>query len=155
MKVHSYEKAFLAVGVVLLIGCAGALVYASVGMGMHLPGEHGVIDPKEVFATPPFDNPGLKQVGPNAYEAVILGQMWSFSPAEITVPVGAEVTFIATSADVIHGFHLDRTRINLMLIPGQIARTTYRFERPGVHLVICHEYCGLAHHTMYGKVTVK
>lgn len=155
MKVHHYEKAFLAVGVLLLIACAGALAYASLGMGMHLPGEHGVIDPKAVFSTPPFDNPGVRQVGPNAYEVVVLGQMWSFAPAEITVPAGAEVTFIATSADVIHGFHLDRTRVNMMLIPGQIARATYRFETPGQHLVICHEYCGLAHHAMYGRVTVK
>lgn len=155
MKVHHYEKAFLAVGVVLLVVCAGALVYASVGMGMHLPGHVGKVDPQALASTPPFDNPGVRQVGDQAYEAVIVAQMWSFSPAEITVPAGAQVTFIGTTADVIHGFHIDKTRVNLMLIPGQIARATYTFATPGEHLLVCHEYCGLAHHTMYGKVTVK
>ena len=30
MKVHTYEKAFLAVGIAVLVVCGGALVYATV-----------------------------------------------------------------------------------------------------------------------------
>ena len=37
MKIHTWEKAFLTVGVIVLIACAGALVYASVVHGIHLP----------------------------------------------------------------------------------------------------------------------
>ena len=155
MKTHTYEKGFLAVGGVLLLGCLVALGYASVAMGIHLPGHSVKMDPQQVYTTPPFDKPGMRQTGPNSYDVVLIGQMWSFTPSEITVPVGADITFIATSTDVIHGFNIQHTRINMMLIPGQIARNTYRFKAPGEHLLICHEYCGLAHHTMFGKVTAK
>ena len=101
------------------------------------------------------DATAITPLGDNRYEVVFTGQMWSFSPAEITVPVNADVVFTGTSADVIHGFHVEQTRINMMLIPGQISQNTYRFTKPGVYQLICHEYCGLAHHTMAGKVIVK
>jgi cytochrome c oxidase subunit 2 len=31
---------------------------------------------------------------------------------------------------------------------------TVKFDRPGEYLFICHEYCGVAHHIMYGTITV-
>lgn len=155
MKVHTYEKAFLTVGGALLVLCLGAIVYASTAKGIHLPGHGGHVDPQQVRQTPPFDQPGVRQTGPNSYEAVILGHAWAFTPAEIRVPAGAKVSFIATSADVIHGFHIAKTRINLMLIPGQITRAEYTFKEPGEYLLVCHEYCGLGHHAMAGKVIVE
>jgi cytochrome c oxidase subunit 2 len=36
-----------------------------------------------------------------------------------------------------------------------VSRNSYRFRKPGEHLLICHEYCGLAHHTMYGRIIVE
>jgi cytochrome c oxidase subunit 2 len=152
MKVATTEKAFLLVGGIALVGCMLALTWGTLAMGIHLPGRVAEVDPQTVRATPPFDRPGVRQVGPNRYEAVVIGQAWAFIPSEIRVPVGAEVTFIGTTADVIHGFHIETTRVNMMLIPGQVSRTTYRFERPGEYALICHEYCGLGHHTMFGKV---
>lgn len=155
MKVETYERAFLWLGGLLLIACLGALLYASVAMGIHLPGRVGTLDPAEVRATPPFDALGVRQLGPNAYEVVMIGQIWAFLPNEVRVPAGAEITFTATSADVLHGFHIDGTRINMMLIPGQISRNTYRFEEPGQYVILCHEYCGIGHHKMYGLVIVE
>ncbi len=155
MKVHTYERAFLSVGAVLLVACLFALLFASIGMGITLPGRSGNIDPKTVRTTAPFDNPGVRQTGPDAYEAVLYGQIWAFVPQEIRVPKDAEITFTATSADVIHGLNVERTRINMMLIPGQISQNTYRFKEAGEYLIICHEYCGVGHHTMYGKVIVE
>lgn len=155
MKVHTYEKAFLAVGIFVLLTSGAALIYASVARGIHLPGVSGRIDPRRVYQTPPFDKPGVRQTGPGRYEAVVVSQTWAFVPPEIRVPVDAEVTFTATSVDVIHGFNIEGTRLNMMLIPGQISRNSYRFSEPGEHLVICHEYCGLGHHTMAGKVIVE
>ncbi len=155
MKVHTYEQAFLWAGGIVLVAGLLALLYASVGMGIHLPGRAAEIDPQQVRTTPPFDRPGVRQTGPNRYEVVMLGQVWAFLPNEVRVPAGAEVTFTATSADVIHGLHVAGTRVNVMLIPGQVSRNTYRFTRPGEHLMICHEYCGLGHHTMFGKVVVE
>jgi cytochrome c oxidase subunit 2 len=155
MKVHSYERSFLMVGGLGLLACIAALIYATFGMGMHLPDRVGKVEPKSIRTTAPFNRPGVFKTGPNEYEAVVLAQIWMFTPAEIRVPVGSHVTFTVTSADVIHGFDIVGTRINMMAIPGQITRNSYTFREPGEHLLICHEYCGVAHHTMFAKVIVE
>lgn len=155
MQVHTYERAFLWLGALVLVACLVALLYGSIAFGIHLPTQAGQIDPERVASSPPFDHPGVRQTGPNQYEAVVVGQIWSFTPAEIEVPAGGEVTFTMTSPDVIHGFYIAGTRVNLMLIPGQVTRASYRFERPGEYLLLCHEYCGIGHHTMQAKVVVR
>ena len=155
MKIETYEKAFLSVGAALLVGCMAALLYANVAMGIHLPGDAGQVDPATVETMPPFDNPGVRQIGENEYEAVVLGVAWQFIPREIRVPAGSTVTFIATSLDVLHGLHVEGTRLNMMLIPGQVSKNRVTFREAGEHLIICHEYCGINHHTMFGKVIVE
>lgn len=155
MRIERYEKAFLTLGAVTLVVFMTVLVYTSAAMGIHLPGRAGKIDPAAVSQTPPFDSPGVREVGPGRYEVVLVGRAWSFEPSEIRIPAGSEVTFLATTPDVIHGLHVEGTRINMMLIPGQISRNTYRFDDPGEHLLVCHEYCGLGHHLMSGMVVVE
>jgi cytochrome c oxidase subunit 2 len=86
---------------------------------------------------------------------VIVGRIWQFTPNEIRVPAGSEVTFIATSRDVVHGFKVQGTPINMMLVPGQVSTLTTRFDRPGEYLFVCHEYCGTGHHVMFGRVIVE
>lgn len=155
MKVHVLEKAFLWAGGIMLVLFLAALFGSSIAMGISLPGSFSRIEPSEVRTIEPFDEPGVRQIGEGQYEAVLIGQVWSFTPNEIRIPAGSEVTFLATSVDVIHGIHIEGTRVNMMLIPGQIARNTYRFEEPGEHLMVCHEYCGAGHHLMYGRVIVE
>ena len=155
MKVHTYEKAFLSLGGILLVACLIALLYASLAMGIHLPGRVAMVHPQEVAATAPFDDPGLHQTGPSSFDAVIIGSMWSFTPSEVRVPRGAEVTFISTTTDVIHGFNIEGTRVNMMLIPGQVSKNSYTFREPGEYLIICHEFCGPGHHLMSGKIIVE
>jgi len=84
-----------------------------------------------------------------------VAQAFVFTPSEITVPAGAEVTFLIASKDVIHGFMIPRTTANAMVIPGQVTEVTYSFDDPGEHQIICHEFCGIGHHQMYGKVVVE
>lgn len=155
MNPERMEKTFLTLSAGLLGAFLLALLYATVGHGIQLPGDDGTIHPAEVRSTPPFDNPGLRQVGPGQYEAVIIGMAWAFQPAELRIPAGSEVTFITTSVDVLHGFKIEGTTVNGMLIPGQILRMTHTFREPAEHLIICHEYCGVMHHIMYGKVIVE
>jgi len=158
-----YEKGFLvACGVVLVVFLA-ALAVSSLAMGVHLPShsarmihyEAGQKIRKVLRTTPPFDHIGVQEIAPGKYQAVVIGQTWAFTPDEIDLPLGADVTFLATSSDVIHGFFIPGTRVNMMLIPGQVSEFEYRFTRPGEYLLICHEYCGRLHHTMSGKVIVK
>jgi cytochrome c oxidase subunit 2 len=149
------ESRFLWIGGVILTCFAIALVIVSVAGSLRVPGPSGAIDPERVFSTPPFDQPGIRKTGTGAYEAVIIGQVWLFRPDEIRVPVDAEITFTATTADVIHSLYIPGTGVNMTLVPGQITRDTYRFEEPGEYLMVCNEYCGVGHHTMYGKVIVE
>ena len=48
MKAHTYEKAFLAVGILVLVACGAALFYATFVMDIHLPGDAGRVDPEQV-----------------------------------------------------------------------------------------------------------
>jgi cytochrome c oxidase subunit 2 len=65
------------------------------------------------------------------------------------------VTFRVTSADVMHGFQVVGTNANVMAVPGYVTRFTVTFPRPGEYLIACHEYCGVLHHNMVGKLIVK
>ena len=114
----------------------------------------GRVSPTRVAETAPFDQPGVVQVGPGRYEVRMTSQIWTYAPNEIRVPAGSTVTFIATSKDVIHGLFIPGANVNAMLLPGQITRVSARFERPGEYPLLCHEYCGIAHHTMWARVIV-
>jgi cytochrome c oxidase subunit 2 len=50
---------------------------------------------------------------------------------------------------------IERTNINLMALPGQVSKTSARFDAPGEYRFFCHEYCGLGHQIMWGKVIVE
>ena len=157
-----YEKVFLSACAAVLVIFLCALGYGSVAMDIHLPSHSGKIYcnageklRKAILKTPPFDHRGVQEIAPGKYQAVFIAHTWSFTPDEIDVPLGAEVRFVATSSDVIHGFFIVGTRVNMMLIPGQVSEFDYRFTKPGEYLLICHEYCGRLHHTMSGKVVVK
>ena len=107
------------------------------------------------LAGSPFAEPGLRELAPGRYEAYIVAQAWAFNPATITVPQGADVTFYVTSRDIQHGFKVVDTNINMMVLPGQISTLRRTFDTPGTYNIICHEYCGIAHHTMYGQIIVE
>jgi cytochrome c oxidase subunit II len=157
-----FERRFLAAAAAVLVAFFLALAYSVLAMGVSMPG-HGAeiqcsVDQKlrrVLHKTPPFDKPGVHQTAPGKYDVVVIGQTWSFTPDDIELPAGAEVTFYATSADVIHGFEIAGTRVNMMLVPGEVSTESYTFKRAGDYLLLCHEYCGNLHHTMSGKVIVK
>jgi len=152
--VYLYELAWILPSIAIPVGMLAALVVTAFGAGIHLPGLEGRVSPAKVAETPPFDRPGIVEVAPGRYEARVIAQIWSFTPNEIRVPAGSTVTFVVTSRDVVHGL-LIHGKANAMVLPGQVARITTRFERPGEYPMLCHEYCGLAHHAMWGKVIVE
>ena len=160
MKKHDttlylYELAWMLPSVAIPVGMLAALFVTAFGAHIDLPGDAGRISPAEIAQTEPFKQPGLVEVAPGRYEARIVAGIWSFTPTEVRIPEGSEVTFILTSRDVIHGFLLRAANLNTMLLPGQISRVTTRFDVPGTYPFLCHEYCGIAHHTMWGKVIVE
>ena len=45
--------------------------------------------------------------------------------------------------------------VNVMLLPGPDRSRDGALRPPGEYPFVCHEYCGIAHHTMWGKVIVE
>ncbi len=125
-------------------------------LGMEPPGDHRhTVDPEKLSTTAPFDKPGLKQIGDQEYEANLVAFAFGYSPDQMEIPLGAKVHFQITSQDVVHGFQVNGTNINMMVVPGEVNRLTYTFTKPGEYLVLCNEYCGAAHEVMMMKIVVK
>ncbi len=114
-------------------------------------------NPTTPTLSPDFQGSGVKQTGPNSYAVYEVGRIWSWTPGSgtpLTLPAGAHVTFYVTSTDVIHGFEIQGTSINLTAIPGVVGHVSYTFDKPGTYHIICNEYCGAGHQAMIGTVVI-
>ena len=107
----------------------------------------------------PYDKaylqPKVTRIDDRTYQVFAVAQMWTFQPAEITIPAGTEVDFYVTSKDVVHGFNIYEKNVNLMAVYGNINKTTVKFDKPGEYNIVCHEYCGIGHQNMQSKIIVK
>jgi len=155
VQIHRYERWWLTFGMAMLVLFLALIGFAAFADNINPPTGMMQIDPTKVAQTPPFDKPGLRKLPDGSYEAYYVAQVFSFNPATLTVPVGSKVTFYVTSADVVHGFFIPDTAINMMAIPGWVNQQTHTFDRRGTYLLICHEYCGIGHENMFGKIEVQ
>ena len=153
--VYLWELAWILPSIALPVGMLAALAVTAFGAGINVAGDRGRIDPAKVGEHALFKEPGIAEIAPGQYEVRLTGQIGSFAPNEIRVPAGSTVHFWATSKDLVHGLFVPRHNVNVMLLPGQIAHAQARFDTPGEYPIICHEYCGVAHHTMAGKIIVE
>lgn len=154
MGIDPYERNWMAFSVALLVVFMSTVAVAAFGLGFQLPDEHDRVDPRTVTESGPFSEPGLVEVAPGKYEAWVVAQTFKFEPRELVVPVGAEVDIYVTSIDVQHGFKATDTNINMQIVPGQVSKLSYTFDRVGEFPYICTEYCGIGHAAMAGVVKV-
>ncbi|WP_442915545.1 hypothetical protein [Mangrovibacillus sp. Mu-81] len=77
-----------------------------------------------------------------------------YNPGEVEVPKNSKIKVIATTKDVIHGFEVAGTNINMMLEPGYISEYTTTLDKTVEFLIVCNEYCGVGHHTMQSMIKV-
>jgi cytochrome c oxidase subunit 2 len=113
------------------------------------PSRVETIDPRKLHISGEFveNNLGTTLGADGKVMVRLIAQQYSFEPQCLVVPAGMPVTFRATSTDAIHGFVVDKTNANVMLIPGFIATFTTRFDKAD-------EYCGTGHEAMWGRVKV-
>ena len=83
-----------------------------------------------------------------------IGQQYSFTPQCILLPTDTEIKIRATSADVMHGFLIQGSNVNTMLVPGYVSTITTRFSAPSDRVMPCHEFCGAGHEGMWGRVKI-
>jgi cytochrome c oxidase subunit 2 len=156
MHIHKLEKIWLTIGISMLFAFLGVLGVSAFAMGTKPPSEHHhQIDPSKVSETAPFDKPGLYKTGKKEYEAVMTAFAFGYAPEKMEIPVGATIDFMVTSEDVVHGFEIPGTNVNMMIVPGEISHVSHTFTKPGEYLILCNEYCGGAHEYMKTTIIVK
>jgi len=86
------------------------------------------------------------------------GHQWAWEVTPDTVPAGELVEIRVTGADVNHGFGVydagDRLITQAQAMPGYTNVLRYTFTTPGTYRILCLEYCGLGHHTMFSQLVV-
>lgn len=154
-----HERAWVFVAFVMLMGvlaCTMYLVVYDYGMVVRTTGYRS--DPTALGGSVPGSVPaaeaGLVKTGPNSYAVQMVAHMWGWTPTPLHIPQGATVTFYITSIDVLHGFEVKGTTINVTAVPGITGAVTYTFKRAGVFDIICNEYCGIEHQAMIGRIIV-
>ena len=171
------ERNFIMLAIGLLIVFAISVAVGNLAYNIGVPEPVAVVDPTKLNEHPQFGRPieeRVRELSPGKYEAYIIASAgvqtaadtagaWTFSPGSsnlggpgpIRIPKGSTITFYVTSADIQHGFKLLDTNISFMVLPGQISKLTATFDDPGTYKFICYEYCGSAHHKMFGELIVE
>jgi cytochrome c oxidase subunit 2 len=155
MQIHKYERWWLTFGVSMLALFLATIAFAAFADNINPPSGLQQIDPTKVAQTPPFDHPGLRKLPDGSYEAYYVAEIFFFNPSTVTIPVGSKVTFYVTSPDVVHGFEIAETDVNMMAVPGWVNSATHTFRKAGTYLLVCNEYCGIEHQTMAARIEVK
>ena len=155
MHIEKYERWFMYATAVVILGAVVGLVISVVGHHAALPQPAGRVQPADIDTTAPVDNPGDHDTGDGTGELVLVAQAWQWTPQEVNIPAGTEVTIKAASRDVIHGIRIPETNANVMVIPGQISEIEVNFKDPGQYSLLCHEYCGIGHQTMFMTINVE
>jgi cytochrome c oxidase subunit II len=150
------ERRWAIIVMLIIAMLLAMMVFTGLHWASMPPSRVETIDPRKLHISGEFveDNLGTTLGSDGKVIVRLIAQQYSFEPQCLVVPAGMPVTFRATSTDAVHGFVVDKTNANVMLIPGFIATFTTRFDKAGERLMPCHEYCGTGHEAMWGRVQV-
>ncbi|RCW64955.1 cytochrome c oxidase subunit II [Saliterribacillus persicus] len=165
MHLHKYERIWLIFGISSLVLFLVVLGVGAFYKGTQPPSHLATVDPTKVEEHEAFreENLGLRKVGENDYIVSVIASAFNYNFGKddegntirkIEIPVGSNVLFQATTTDVIHGFQLAGTNVNMMVEPGYINSLKTTFKKTGTYTLICNEYCGTGHHLMAFEVEV-
>jgi cytochrome c oxidase subunit 2 len=154
MGIDPYERNWIRFSVALLVVFIAAVTIAGFALGIQVPDRENRVDPQTITQSGPFSTPGVRQISEGRFEAYVVSRIFSFDPAEIVLPQGAQITLYVTAQDVQHGFKITDTNVNMQVVPGQVSKLTYTFDRIGEYPYICTEYCGIGHAAMFGTIKV-
>ncbi len=112
------------------------------------PGDDGIfgeVDPLLISLENPF---GMDPDDPNGQDDIPVA-----SP-EMHLPVDQPVKVLLRSKDVLHNYTVAEFRVKMDLVPGTATYLWLTPTRIGEFDILCEELCGMAHHTMRGRVVV-
>jgi cytochrome c oxidase subunit 2 len=150
------ERNWATISIVIVVFLAGMAAFAGIHQATMPQARVETTDPTTLHLGGEFVETNLgSALEPDGSVTVrAIGQQYSFTPSCILVPADTPLTFRATSADVVHGFLIQQTNVNTMLVPGYVSVQTARFDEPGEHLMPCQEFCSVGHEGMWARVKV-
>lgn len=153
-EITKWERRWLSLSALISLVFVVFIAYSLVVEGAHIAQGQDRATPELLLSQDMFAQPSVTEMSPGNFQVSVVAQAYSFNPPEIRLPEGAVTTFYMTSRDVMHGFQVENTNINVQLIPGEVSTFQYTFDRPGEYLVVCNEFCGVGHHNMMSRLVV-
>jgi cytochrome c oxidase subunit 2 len=108
-------------------------------------GEFGDVNPLLISLENPF---GMDPEDERGRDDILVAN------PEMHLPVDQPVKILLRSKDVLHNFTVAQFRVKMDLVPGISTYMWLTPTRTGDFDVLCEELCGMAHHTMRGRVVV-
>ena len=155
MQVDRYERYWMWAATGMLALFLGAIVLTAVAGSAHPPSHVETVNPETLTVAGEFVSPGLTEEADGSLTVHMRAEFYVFRPDVVRVPAGRRIRFRITSPDVLHGFQVVGTNLNLTVAPGYVSEGTATFSEAGEYLVVCNEYCGLGHHNMQGTIIVE
>ena len=149
-----YEYVWIVIVAAIVAGMAASLAYYGIALDLNPACNATPIDVGTVVQE---FQPGVKKLGPGIYQVDILAGQFFWNPNKIVLEDPVRVEFRITSKDVVHGFEIVGTNVNVMVIPGYVAEFTWEppKDAEGKYLIICHEYCGVGHQYMMAELVIE
>jgi cytochrome c oxidase subunit II len=150
------ERRWLFVMAVMLGAMLAVIVLTGVSQMLHPLSDVETINPATLHLQGEFveSNLGSATEPDGSITVRIIAEQYMFVPQCAVVPAATPVRFRVTSADVTHGFFVQGTNTNAMVVPGYITNVMTSFARPGNYEMPCDEFCGFGHHAMAARVVV-
>jgi cytochrome c oxidase subunit 2 len=104
----------------------------------------------------------LRRAPADSFHIKVISKQWSWifeydtgkRSAQLVVPVGRNVRVELVSQDVIHSFFVPAFRIKQDTVPGMTTYAWFNATQTGTYVILCAEYCGVAHSLMRAKLVV-
>ena len=96
---------------------------------------------------------GVPVVAPPPGDVYVMARQWQWFPI-LKLKKGETYRLHLSSLDVQHGFSLQPTNLNLMILPGYDYVVTLTPTQSGEFSIVCNEFCSIGHHLMVSKLIV-
>ena len=130
-----------------------AAEFEAVGQQWHwsfrFPGEDGEFGNVGIRHMTPENPFGMDPDDPSGQDDILVA-----SPI-VHLPVDQPVRAWLRSKDVLHDFAVPQFRVKMDLVPGHVSYAWFTPTVVGEYEILCEELCGMAHHTMRGRVVVQ
>jgi cytochrome c oxidase subunit II len=150
------ERRWLFIMAAMLGVMLAVIVLTGVTQMMHPPSDVETINAATLHLEGEFveSNLGSESEPDGSITVRIIAEQYTFVPHCAVVPTSTPVRFRLTSADVTHGFFVQGTNTNAMVVPGYITNVRTSFAQAGNYEMPCDEFCGFGHHAMAARVVV-